>query len=240
MSAPSAGKRRSAAKAGTACWCCPRARSSGSSSEPAPRPLPKIFRLTKSGKLIDGIFKGETINTPSMLAVEDWLVALDWAERVGGLSALIARADANAAALDRWVAGRRLDRASRRRPGDPLEHLGLPAIRRPLRRGGQQGAAEGDRRNCSRQEGAAFDIGAYRDAPPGLRIWCGATVDTADIEALGPWLDWAWETDQMSVRVLISDQMDPKAAAIFRERGIEVDEITGQIARRTEGDHRRL
>ena len=80
-----------------------------------PRPLPKIFRLTKGGKLIEGIFKGETINTPSMLAVEDWLVALDWAERIGGLDALIARADANAAALDRWVAAAGLDRASRRR-----------------------------------------------------------------------------------------------------------------------------
>ena len=117
--------------------------------EPAPRPLPKIFRLTKGGKLIDGIFQGETINTPSMLCVEDWLFALDWAERIGGLDALIARADANAAALDRWVQTRRLDRASRGRPGDPLEHLGLPAVRRPLRRRSQQGAAEGDRASCS-------------------------------------------------------------------------------------------
>ena len=113
--------------------------------EPAPRPLPKIFRLTKGGKLIDGIFKGETINTPSMLCVEDWLFALDWAERIGGLEALIARADANAAALDRWVQSRGLDRASRHGPGDPLEHVGLPAIRRPLRRGGQPRAAESDR-----------------------------------------------------------------------------------------------
>jgi phosphoserine aminotransferase len=128
--------------------------------EPAPRPLPKIFRLTKSGQLIDGIFRGETINTPSMLCVEDWLLALDWAERTGGLNALIARADANAAALDRWVQGAAW-----------IEHLA----------------------KLLDQEDAAYDIGAYRDAPPGLRIWCGATVDTADIAALGPWLDWAWE-----------------------------------------------
>ncbi len=121
MSAPSAGRRRSAAKAGTACSCSARARSSGWSRQQANRPLPKIFRLTKSGALIEGVFKGETINTPSMLAVEDWLVALDWAERVGGLDALIARADANAAALDRWV--------QRSRTGSSIS----PAIPRSVR-----------------------------------------------------------------------------------------------------------
>jgi phosphoserine aminotransferase len=160
--------------------------------EPAPRPLPKIFRLTKSGKLIEGIFKGETINTPSMLAVEDWLVALDWAERIGGLSALIARADANAAALDRWI-----QRTSW------IEHLVLDAAIRSNTSVCLQFADRSDTdANAARQraivklleqEQAAFDVGAYRDAPAGLRVWCGATVDTADIEALGPWLDWAWE-----------------------------------------------
>jgi phosphoserine aminotransferase len=160
--------------------------------EPAPRPLPKIFRLTKSGKLIEGIFKGETINTPSMLAVEDWLFALDWAERVGGLDALIARADANAAALDRWVLS-----------ADWIEHLARDPVIRSNTSVCLQFAERGDvEANKARQkaiaklleaEDAAYDIGAYRDAPPGLRIWCGATVDTADIEALGPWLDWAWE-----------------------------------------------
>ncbi len=160
--------------------------------EPAPRPLPKIFRLTKSGKLIDGIFKGETINTPSMLAVEDWLFALDWAEGAGGLPALIARADANAAALDRWVQG-----------ADWIEHLAAdPRIRSNTSVCLQFAGRSDPEANSARQkaivklleaEGAAFDIGAYRDAPAGLRIWCGATVDTADIEALGPWLDWAWE-----------------------------------------------
>ena len=161
-------------------------------SEPAPRPLPKIFRLTKSGKLIEGIFRGETINTPSMLAVEDWLFCLDWAERAGGLGGLIGRANANTEALDRWVKG-----------ASWIEHLSKdPAIRsnssvclqfldrsnEAANRGRQKAIGQ-----LLEREGAAYDITAYRDAPPGLRIWCGATVETADIEALGPWLDWAWE-----------------------------------------------
>ena len=160
--------------------------------EPAERPLPKIFRLTKGGKLIDGIFKGETINTPSMLCVEDWLLALDWAESVGGLGGLIARADANAAALDRWV-----------QSADWIEHLVAdPAIRSNTSVCLQFADRSDIEANKARQktmakllegEDAAYDLGAYRDAPPGLRIWCGATVETADIEALGPWLDWAWE-----------------------------------------------
>jgi phosphoserine aminotransferase len=160
--------------------------------EPAPRPLPKIFRLTKGGKLIDGIFKGETINTPSMLCVEDWLFALNWAERIGGLDTLIARADANAAALDRWLGS-----------ADWIEHLASDATIRSNTSVCLQFADRSDAEaNKARQkalaklleqEDAAYDIGAYRDAPPGLRIWCGATVDTSDIEALGPWLDWAWE-----------------------------------------------
>jgi phosphoserine aminotransferase len=160
--------------------------------EPAPRPLPKIFRLTKSGKLIEGIFRGETINTPSMLCVEDWLVALDWAESAGGLSGLVARADANAAALDRWVGS-----------AEWIEHLVAdPAIRSTTSVCLQFADRSDEEANRARQkaivklleaEDAAYDIGAYRDAPPGLRIWCGATVETADVEALGPWLDWAWE-----------------------------------------------
>ena len=160
--------------------------------EPAPRPLPKIFRLTKSGKLIDGIFRGETINTPSMLCVADWLFALDWAERIGGLSALIARADANAAALDLWV-----------RSTNWIEHLAKdPTIRSNTSVCLEFADRSDVESNKLRQkaiakalesEAAAYDIGAYRDAPPGLRIWCGATIDTSDIETLGPWLDWAWE-----------------------------------------------
>ena len=161
-------------------------------SQPAPRPLPKIFRLTKSGKLIDGIFRGETINTPSMLAVEDWLLCLSWAESIGGLDALVARADANAAALDRWV-----------QSAEWIDHLAAdPAIRSNTSVCLRFADRSNEEANTKRQkaiaklletEGAAYDIGAYRDAPPGLRIWCGATVETADIEALAPWLDWAWE-----------------------------------------------
>jgi len=163
--------------------------------EPAPRPLPKIFRLTKGGKLIDGVFRGETINTPSMLCVADWLFALDWAERIGGLEALIARADASAAALDRWV-----------RKTNWIEHLAIdPTIRSNTSVCLQFADRSDVDANKARQkaiaklleaEVAAYDIGAYRDAPPGLRIWCGATVDTADVEALGPWLDWAWEASR--------------------------------------------
>ena len=157
------------------------------------RPLPKIFRLTKGGALIEGVFRGETINTPSMLAVEDWLVAVDWAERIGGLNALVARADANSAALNRWVQG-----------SDWIEHLAKdPAIRSNTSVCLQFADRSDEDANKARQkaivklldsEHAAYDIGAYRDAPPGIRIWCGATVDTSDIEELGPWLDGAWET----------------------------------------------
>ena len=162
-------------------------------------PLPKIFRLTKpapaqagGGKLIDGIFKGETINTPSMLAVEDYVWALEWAELHGGLDALIARADANAAALSAWV------------EATPwIEHLAAdPATRSNtsvcLKFADPDLDEEAGRALARRidllleLEGAAYDVAAYRDAPPGIRIWCGATVETSDIEALGPWLDWAF------------------------------------------------
>src|SRR4051794_19563026 len=160
--------------------------------ELAPRPLPKIFRLTKGGKLIEGVFKGETINTPSMLCVADWLFALDWAERIGGLDELIGRADANAAALDRWV-----------QKAAWIEHLAPdPAIRSNtsvcLQFADRSDVESNKLRQKAlarllEQERVAYDVGAYRDAPPGIRVWCGATVDTADVEALGPWLDWAWE-----------------------------------------------
>jgi phosphoserine aminotransferase len=155
-------------------------------------PLPKIFRLTKEGKLIEGIFKGETINTPSMLALEDYIWALEWAELQGGLGALWARADANAAALSNWV-----ERT------DWIAHLAEePATRSNTSvclKFADESLAQDEARALAKRidsllelEGAAYDINAYRDAPPGLRIWCGATVDTADIEALGPWLDWAY------------------------------------------------
>jgi len=150
-------------------------------------PLPKVFRLVSKGALAEGIFKGETINTPSMLAVEDAIFALEWAKGLGGLKGLIARSDANAVALDRIVAER-----------DWLGHLAEDSATRSktsvcLTVKGAD--ADFIKRFASllEKEGAAYDIAGYRDAPPGLRVWCGATVDTADIEALGPWLDWAFE-----------------------------------------------
>lgn len=151
------------------------------------RPLPKLFRLTKDGKLIEGIFEGATINTPSMLAVEDAIVALDWAQSVGGLDGMIARCTANAAAVAAIVEER-----------DWLHHLCAdPALRSRTGVCLTLDGADADRikrmTKLLEDEAVAYDIGGYRDAPPGLRIWCGATVETSDIEALGPWLDWAWK-----------------------------------------------
>jgi phosphoserine aminotransferase len=161
----------------------PRAVARLESHEPA-WPLPKIFQLTRGGKLIDGIFKGDTINTPSMLAVEDALDGLRWAETVGGLPALIARSEANLAAISGWV---------ERTPW--IAFLAEDAaIRSPTSVCFRiaDGKAAGAVADLLAKEGVAYDIGAYRDAPPGLRIWAGATIETADLEALFPWLDWAW------------------------------------------------
>ena len=149
-------------------------------------PLPKVFRLISKGKLAEGVFKGETINTPSMLAVEDAIFALEWAKGLGGLKGLQARSDANAAALDKIVAER-----------DWLSHLAAdPASRSKTSVCLSVEGADADfiKKFASvlEKEDAAYDVAGYRDAPPGLRIWCGATVDTADIEALGPWLDYAY------------------------------------------------
>ncbi|MCR9067985.1 MAG: phosphoserine transaminase [Rhodobacteraceae bacterium] len=158
-----------------------------------PWPLPKIFRLTKGGALIDGIFKGETINTPSMLAVEDYLVALDWAEAIGGLPALMARADSNAQAIWDFCAARDwIDNLA----GDPATRSNTSVCLKftDPRIVDGAGFAKAVAKRLE-AEGVALDIGAYRDAPPGLRIWCGATVETADIEAMLPWLDWAFETE---------------------------------------------
>jgi phosphoserine aminotransferase len=151
-------------------------------------PLPKVFRLVSKGKLTEGVFKGETINTPSMLAVEDAIFALEWAKTVGGAAGLIARSDANAAALDEIVAARSW-----------LGHLAAdPASRSKtsvcLTVEGADEALIKKMASLLEAEHAAYDVAGYRDAPPGLRIWCGATVDAADIVALGPWLDWAYAT----------------------------------------------
>ncbi|MFA5582553.1 MAG: phosphoserine transaminase [Paracoccaceae bacterium] len=156
-------------------------------------PLPKIFRMTKGGKLIEGIFQGETINTPSMLALEDYLVALEWAKSVGGLSGMIARADANTAVISDFVATH-----------DWIDFLAAdPAVRSNtsvclkftdtrIKDGAAFAKAVAKRLES---EGVALDIGAYRDAPAGLRIWCGATVETADVAALMPWIDWAFNAE---------------------------------------------
>ena len=154
-------------------------------------PLPKIFRLTKGGKLIEGIFKGETINTPSMLAVEDYIFALEWAQSIGGLNALISRSTANATALSRLVEERAwLDHL----PADLAIRSNTSVFLKLVTEKDAEAQAAMVKKIASllEAEDAAYDIAGYRDAPPGLRIWCGATVDTADIEALGPWLDWAW------------------------------------------------
>ena len=160
-----------------------------------PRPLPKIFRLTKGGKLNQGIFEGETINTPSMLCVEDYLDTLAWAKSIGGLKALIARAEANAKVIADWVAVTPWIEFLARHPAlrsntsvclkvvDPSVAKLSPDA---------QAAFVKSIAAALEKEGIAYDIDAYRDAPPGLRIWCGSTVERADVEALTFWLDWAF------------------------------------------------
>jgi len=158
-------------------------------------PLPKVFRLTKGGKLIGGIFEGATINTPSMVAVEDALDSLRWAESIGGLPALIARSQANLAAVAKWVGATDwvdfLADAPETRSSTSITLKIVDPWFTKLDREKQAAAAK-KIVSLLEQEGAAFDIGAYRDAPPGLRIWGGATVETEDLKALFPWLEWAF------------------------------------------------
>ena len=158
-------------------------------------PLPKIFRLTKGGKLNEGIFAGETINTPSMLCVEDYLDALDWAKSIGGLAGTVARSDANANAIADWV-----------KLTPWVDHLAVNADERSNTsvclkvvdaavtrlKADEQAAFAKSLAGLLEKEGVAYDIAYYRDAPPGLRIWCGATVESSDVEALTAWLDWAF------------------------------------------------
>ena len=160
-----------------------------------PWPLPKVFRLTKGGKLIEGIFKGETINTPSMLAVEDYLDTLRWAESLGGLSGLVARVDANMAALTQWVEQTAwvdflcADKANRS-PTSVCLKIADPEV--AAMDAEAQATLAKRIATMLENEAVAYDIGAYRDAPAGLRIWAGATVETSDLQALTPWLDWAF------------------------------------------------
>ncbi len=160
-----------------------------------PRPLPKIFQMTKGGKLIDGIFQGETINTPSMLCVEDALDGLRWAESIGGLSALIARSAANLATIEAWVAK---SNWAGFLAGDPATRSSTSICLKVVDPA-YTALSEDDQAKHVKsvvtlleKAGAALDIGAYRDAPPGFRIWGGATVETSDLQALLPWLDWAY------------------------------------------------
>jgi len=166
-------------------------------------PLPKIFRLTSNGKLIEGIFKGETINTPSMLCVEDYLDTLQWAKGIGGLGALVARADANAAVIGRfveksaWLCHLAAETATRSNTSVCLSIVDPDVT--ALDADGQAAFAKG-LVSALDKEGVAYDIGHYRDAPPGLRIWCGATVETSDLEALLPWLDWAFASQKATLK----------------------------------------
>ncbi|WP_159730247.1 phosphoserine transaminase [Methylosinus sp. Ce-a6] len=158
-------------------------------------PLPKIFRLTKNGKLIESIFEGDTINTPSMLCVEDYLDTLKWAKSIGGLDALFARANANAEVVADWVektpwfAHLAQDPATRSNTGVCLAFADPAVAAKPR---AEQSALASRIVGLVEKEGAGFDFGAYRDAPPGLRIWCGATVETSDVAALTQWIDWAY------------------------------------------------
>ncbi|MDW6022012.1 phosphoserine transaminase [Mesorhizobium sp. BAC0120] len=166
-------------------------------------PLPKIFRLTSGGKLSEGIFKGETINTPSMLCVEDYLDALTWAKSIGGLDALIKRADANFAVIDGfvqqsdWLGHLAVEPATRSNTSVCLSIVD-PAVT-ALDNDAQAAFAKGLVATLEK-EGVAYDIGAYRDAPPGLRIWTGATVERSDLEALMPWLDWAFASQKAALK----------------------------------------
>jgi phosphoserine aminotransferase len=166
-------------------------------------PLPKIFRLTSGGKLIEGIFVGETINTPSMLCVEDYIDALQWARDCGGLNGLMARADANAAALNdyvdqsTWLANLAKAPASRSNTSVCLV-INDPDVL-ALDKDAQANFAKAIASQLEK-EGVAYDIGSYRDAPAGLRIWCGATVETADVKALTAWLDFAFATQKAALK----------------------------------------
>ena len=165
-------------------------------------PLPKIFRLTKGGKLNEGVFAGETINTPSMLCVEDYLDALQWAKSLGGLNATVARSDANAKALSDWVAvtswvGHLARNPNERSNTSVCLKVVDPAVVRLS--DDDQAAFAKTLAGLLEKEGVAYDIAYYRDAPPGLRIWCGATVEHSDIQALTPWLDWAFAEAKASL-----------------------------------------
>jgi phosphoserine aminotransferase len=166
-------------------------------------PIPKIFRMAKDGKLIEGIFKGDTINTPSLLCVEDQIDALKWALKIGGLQSLIARSRGNLAALEEWIGASKWaaflakDPKARSSTSVCLKIVDRDVAALPA---ADQAKFAGAIASLLEKEGVAFDIGSYRDAPPGLRIWCGGTVEQADIEALTLWLDWAFATTKNQIQ----------------------------------------
>ncbi|WP_439816512.1 phosphoserine transaminase [Zavarzinia sp. CC-PAN008] len=165
-------------------------------------PMPKLFRMTAKGKLNEGLFKGETINTPSMLCVEDYLDALKWAEGIGGLPALIARSESNLAAVAQWVegsewAGFLAESAAVRSPTSIC--LSFKDTWCQAQNDGVRGELSKRMVKLLEKEGVGFDLGSYRDAPPGLRLWGGATVERSDLEALLPWLDWARDEAKTSL-----------------------------------------
>ena len=159
-------------------------------------PLPKIFRLTKDGKLIDGIFKGATINTPSMLCVEDYIFALDWAKSIGGLDVLINRARSNAKIIwdfcdsREWIDNLATDPETRSTTSVCVS-FSDPGIKDPPK------FAKSVAQKLE-QEGVAFDVSSYRDAPPGLRFWCGATIEAKNLKNMLPWLEWAYQTELLA------------------------------------------
>jgi len=164
-------------------------------------PLPKIFRMTKGGRLIEGVFEGETINTPSMLVIEDWIDALKWGASIGGLKELIRRADSNHQAISQWIARAEWVEflcADPRARSNTSICLRIVDPKIAALDDDKQRAFVKEMESLLSKEEAAYDIGGHRDAPPGLRIWCGATVERSDIEALCPWLDWAFKEARRS------------------------------------------
>jgi phosphoserine aminotransferase len=166
-------------------------------------PIPKVFRMAKDGKLIEGIFKGDTINTPSLLCVEDQIDALKWTLKIGGLPSLIARSRGNLAALEEWIGASKWaaflakDPKARSSTSVCLKIVDRDVAALPA---ADQAKSAGAIASLLEKEGVAFDVGSYRDAPPGLRIWCGGTVEQADIEALTLWLDWAFATTKNQIQ----------------------------------------
>ena len=234
MSSPGPGRRCWAARRRTACWRCRRARWQRLETYTPAWPLPKIFRLTSKGKLTEGIFKGETINTPSMLCVEDALDGLRWAESIGGLPALIARCEANLASHRRL--GRSAATGSASWPRTPATRsctsiclkIDRPLVHRAADRGAGQGG-EATSPRCWKSKASPTTSARYRDAPPGLRIWAGATVETADIEALLPWLDWAYATARSSTRQQRHSASFTTSRCHRRKRGSPEHEARQQV-----------